>query len=98
MGPVIGATLIRIDTLHWQKLLVVFLRSSQALQPSKESSLKVLLLNQARLVMPWNRTRLASRTMQALMCLKIWMKQEYSEVKYVVEIDESEIDDEDNFD
>ena len=28
----------------------------------------------ARLVMPWNRTRLSGKTLQSLMCLKSWLK------------------------
>lgn len=44
--------------------------------------------SKARLVMPWNRTRLGSYTLQAIMCLRDWLKVSVNE-------DDDENDDED---
>ncbi len=44
------------------------------------------IFSTARLVMPWNRTRLAPDTMRAIMCLRNWLN---------IDLDEEDIDEED---
>jgi hypothetical protein len=58
--------------MHLYPKLSTVAKKVHAIPATSAASERVF--SKARLVMPWNRTRLASDTLQGLMCLRDWLK------------------------